>query len=184
MKGHELMEHGTTILFGLPGMGVRGVEVDPGGGRVVHVVTLDQGASACPSLRGVLDVVEAEPHHRVEGSSRWECALVVRWHKRRLRCVQVGCPRKTFTETIEEVPAGARLRGGSGGRWPARSATRTVRSAKSPPRTTWGGRRRTGRSWTSLTRSWVNPPRPGCWASIRPAAVSPAGSWTRPPAAT
>ncbi len=34
---------------------------------------------------------------------------MVRWHKRRLRCVEVSCPRKTFTETIEQIPLGARL---------------------------------------------------------------------------
>lgn len=40
-----------------------------------------------------------------------ESALTVRWHKRRLRCVEEGCPRQTFTESIEEIPLGARLTG-------------------------------------------------------------------------
>ena len=64
-----------------------------------------------PVVWGVLDLVEAEPSHRAEGPSLWATALVVRWHKRRLRCVEVGCPRKTFTETIEQIPLGARLTG-------------------------------------------------------------------------
>ena len=105
------MEHGTTILFGLPGLGVRAVELDAGGGRVVHVVTLEEGASACPSC-GVFST--SLKQNRVTGPKDLPygaTALVVRWHKRRLRCVEVSCPRKTFTETIEQIPLGARLTG-------------------------------------------------------------------------
>jgi transposase len=41
------MENSTTILFGLPGVAVRGVERVEGV-RVVDVVTDDPGAAACP----------------------------------------------------------------------------------------------------------------------------------------
>lgn len=41
------MENGTTILFGLPGLGVRGVEVQADGTRVVHAVTAEETAAAC-----------------------------------------------------------------------------------------------------------------------------------------
>ncbi|WP_353962306.1 hypothetical protein [Streptomyces sp. NBC_01381] len=31
------------------------------------------------------------------------------WHKRRWWCREVSCPRKSFTEQIPQIPAGARL---------------------------------------------------------------------------
>ena len=105
------MEHGTTILFGVPGLGVRAVEVEPGGGRVVHVVTVDEGASACPSCGVFSTSLKQNRTTAPKDLPYGDMALVVRWHKRRLRCREVGCPRQTFTETIEQVPAGARVTG-------------------------------------------------------------------------
>ena len=43
------MFDGTTLLFGLPGVRVERVERLPDGTRVVHAVTADQTAAACPS---------------------------------------------------------------------------------------------------------------------------------------
>jgi hypothetical protein len=37
--------------------------------------------------------------------------LRLRWHKRQYACVEDGCPRKAFTESIAELPPGARLTG-------------------------------------------------------------------------
>jgi transposase len=37
--------------------------------------------------------------------------LAVRWRKRQYRCCEQACPRKAFTESITEIPAGARLTG-------------------------------------------------------------------------
>jgi transposase len=42
------VEHGRTVLQGLSGVAVRRVEVLPGGTRVVHVVTAEETAAACP----------------------------------------------------------------------------------------------------------------------------------------
>ena len=39
------MEHGTTLLFGLPGVAVVRVELAPDGSRLVEVVTDDPGAA-------------------------------------------------------------------------------------------------------------------------------------------
>ncbi|RFZ18447.1 hypothetical protein VIMS_01445 [Mycobacterium marinum] len=38
----------TTLLFGLPGVRVERVERCEDGARVVHVVTADEAAAACP----------------------------------------------------------------------------------------------------------------------------------------
>src|SRR5215468_10480349 len=41
----------TTLLLGLDGLATERVEVDSGGGVVVHLVTVDTGAARCPSCR-------------------------------------------------------------------------------------------------------------------------------------
>lgn len=40
-----------------------------------------------------------------------EAPLAVRWHKVQWACRERACPRRTFTEQIVEIPAGARLTG-------------------------------------------------------------------------
>jgi transposase len=40
-----------------------------------------------------------------------EAPVVIRWHKRRWRCVESACARRSFTESIPQVPFGARLTG-------------------------------------------------------------------------
>ncbi len=92
------MEHGTTILFGLPGVAVDHVD------RLVHVVTAVSGAAGCPECGVISTSVRQYRTTREE-------PLAVRWRKRQLRCLEEACPRKAFTESIAEVPARARLTG-------------------------------------------------------------------------
>jgi transposase len=40
-----------------------------------------------------------------------EAPLVVRWHKAQYRCREQACPRTAFTESISELPPGARITG-------------------------------------------------------------------------
>lgn len=40
-----------------------------------------------------------------------EVPLAVRWHKAQYRCREAACPRKAFTESIPELPPGARSTG-------------------------------------------------------------------------
>jgi len=111
---------GTTILFGLPGVGVRHVEHVahhplrgsslPGTpARLVHVVTTDPTAAFCPAC----GVVSSSVRQRRTTSPRdvpyGEERLAVRWHKVQYTCRERRCPRKAFTEQIAELPAGARL---------------------------------------------------------------------------
>jgi transposase len=96
-------------LFDLEGLRVERVEVDVVGGRVVHVVTADEAASACPSC-GVLSSsvkgrVKARPRDIPYGTT----TLRLVWHKKRWRCAEVRCRRGSFTEQVAAVPARSRL---------------------------------------------------------------------------
>ena len=103
------MHDDTTLLVGLDGVVVDRVELDPDGCRVVHVSTMDTTA-VCPSCRSpsssVKEWVVTEPR---------DVALPVParlvWHKRRWRCRVSGCARSSFTESIPQVPRGARITG-------------------------------------------------------------------------
>jgi transposase len=96
-------------LLDLGGLAVDRVASDAFGGRVVHVVTADETASACPSC-GVLSVtlkgrVCTRPRDIPYGTTR----LRLIWHKRRWRCKERLCPRASFTESLPAVRARSRL---------------------------------------------------------------------------
>jgi len=105
------MDHGSSLLLGLAGLGVEDVERDRDGARVVHVITVDEQAAACPSCgvfsRSVKGNVTTAPKDLPYG----EEPLAIRWHKRRWRCAERRCDRLSFTESIGEVPAGRRTTG-------------------------------------------------------------------------
>jgi transposase len=86
---------------------VGGVDLDPDGCRVVHVSTVDT-AAVCPSCRSVSMSVKGW----VETGPR-DVALPVPsrlvWRKRRWRCREPECRRSSFTESIPQVPSGARI---------------------------------------------------------------------------
>jgi transposase len=99
---------GTTLLFGLPGVRVERVERCADGTRVVHVVTAEETAAACPSC-GVLSTsvkarVITSPKDIPYGLGR----ILVRWHKTRWRCREDYCDRASFAEAIAQVPARSR----------------------------------------------------------------------------
>jgi transposase len=102
---------GTTLLFGLPGVRVERVERRADGTRVVHVVTAEPTAAACPAC----GVVSTSVKGRVSTSPRdipyGEDPIVVRWTKTRWRCRQDYCERSSFTEAVAQVPARARTTG-------------------------------------------------------------------------
>ena len=102
------MSDGTTLLFGLPGVRVERVERLADGTRVVHVVTDEEAAAACPSC-GVFSTsrkgrATTSPRDLPYGAE----PIVVRWHKTRWRCREDYCQRGSFTDAIAEVPARAR----------------------------------------------------------------------------
>jgi transposase len=97
----------TTLLVGLDGVVVDRVELDPDGCRVVHVSTAD-AVAVCPSCRSVSTSVKGW----VETGPR-DVPLPVPsrlvWRKRRWRCREPECARSSFTESIPQVPCGARI---------------------------------------------------------------------------
>ena len=87
------------------------VERGADGIRVVHVVTDEPTAAACPSC----GVVSTSVKERVTTSPKdipyGEDPIAVRWAKTRWRCQHDYCQRRSFTEAITEVPARARTTG-------------------------------------------------------------------------
>ena len=102
------MEHGTTVLLGLSGVAVRRVELAAAGIRVVHVVTAEETAAACPACGVFSTSVKGNVTTRPKDLPYGPAPVGLVWHKRRWRCREAGCRRATFTEQLPQVPAGAR----------------------------------------------------------------------------
>ena len=105
------MDHGTTLLFDLPGFRVVECREDEHGQR--HLVVMGEGDEhACPGC-GVL--VGGKPYDlresRVKDLPFGHRPLMVTWRKRRYRCAEAGCPRRIFTESSAQVPPRHRLTG-------------------------------------------------------------------------
>lgn len=96
-------------LLDLEGLAVERVEADGSGGRVVHVVTADEAASACPSCGVFSAAVKGWVRTRPRDIRYGAASLRLVWSKRRWRCAEDDCPRGSFTERVPAVPAGARL---------------------------------------------------------------------------
>ena len=96
-------------LLDLDGLAVERVERDAFGGRVVHVVTADETASACPSCGVLSTSIKGRVCTRPRDIPYGTRPLRVVWHKRRWRCAERACPRGSFTEQVAAVPARARL---------------------------------------------------------------------------
>jgi transposase len=109
------MEDGTSILFGLPGVAVQRVERtwDKQGTslRLVHMVTTERSAAACPKCGVFSTSVRQYRTTRPRDVPYGPEPLAVRWRKRQYRCQEQACPRKVFTESIAEIPPRARLTG-------------------------------------------------------------------------
>ncbi len=109
------MENGTSILFGLPGVGVQRAEratgTDGRAVRLVHVVTTASSAAGCPQCGVVSTSVKQWRTTRPRDLPYGEEPLAVRWRKRQYRCQEAACPRTAFTESIAEIPPRARLTG-------------------------------------------------------------------------
>ncbi len=74
--------------------------------RLVHVVTAASSAAGCPQCGVVSTSVRQYRTTRPRDLPYGEEPLAVRWHKRQYRCREAACPRRAFTESIAEVPAG------------------------------------------------------------------------------
>ena len=102
------MTDGTTLLFGLPGVRVERVERVPDGARVVHVVTDEPTAAACPACGVVSTSVKGRVSTSPKDIPYGQGRIIVYWNKTRWRCREDYCERASFTEAVAQVPARAR----------------------------------------------------------------------------
>lgn len=103
------MEHVTTLLLDLPGVAVQRVVRQAEGARVAHVVTDDESAAACPACGVLSTSCKGQRITRPRDIPYGRNKVRLVWHTLRWRCAERGCPRGSFTEQIEQVPAYARV---------------------------------------------------------------------------
>lgn len=101
----------TTLLLDLDGVSVMRVERLQCGGRRVHLATADASARACPACGVFASRVKGWAATRRRDLLYGEGGLESVWNKRRWWCRETACPRRSFTERIEQMPAGARITG-------------------------------------------------------------------------
>jgi len=99
----------TTLLLDLDGVSVMRVERLEDGTRRVHLATADETARACPACGVFSSRVKGPAITRPRDLPYGERGLEFWWHKRRWLCREASCPRKSFTEQIRQIPAGARV---------------------------------------------------------------------------
>jgi transposase len=87
---------------------VERVERRADGTRVVHVVTADETAAACPECGVVSASVKAYATTSPKDIPYGQPDIVVRWRKTRWRCREEYCKKFSFTEAIAQVPPRAR----------------------------------------------------------------------------
>jgi transposase len=100
-----------SVLFGVAGLQV--TEAGPGAGGTLEVraVTDHPAAGVCPDCatpaRRVHEYVLARPRDVRRGPDRVDLC----WVKRRWKCDERGCARKTFTGWVPQVPPRCRITG-------------------------------------------------------------------------
>ena len=98
-----------SVLFGVEGLQVIDAEPGAGGTMEVWAVTDHPAAVACPDCGTVSarvhETVLAQPRDVRRGSD----PVRVWWVKRRWKCDEQRCDRKTFTEWLPQVPPRCRL---------------------------------------------------------------------------
>ena len=101
-----------SALFGVPGVEVVEVDQEPDGRRTVWLATARTVVPTCPDCA----VASARVHEWVKVRPRdlplpgaGVGAVAVVWVKRRWRCENPDCGRRTFTESVPQLPPGARV---------------------------------------------------------------------------
>jgi len=95
------------VLFNLSDYEVLEVTRDDEGVRTV-VITTPVTEAACPEC----GVLSSRVHQRMKQTLAdvpFDGHIEVAWLKKRWKCAEVGCAKKTFTEHTEQVPPRARL---------------------------------------------------------------------------
>ena len=100
-----------SALFGVEGLQVVEAEAEADGTLTVWAVTGHPGATVCPDCGTRAGRVHEHVLARPRDLRRGLDEVSVCWLKRRWKCEEPACGRKTFTESLPEVPAGCRLTG-------------------------------------------------------------------------
>ena len=145
-----------SILFNLSGYRV--VSATPGVGveqprQVLIETTTSEGA--CPSCGVLSSRIQARPTQRVKDVACGGQRLDVLVRKRRYACREVLCPRRSFTEETEQLPARARVT--------TRLAEQVITACRAEPRTTTASCRHgtppsrcvARSSWATKAASWA-----------------------------
>lgn len=122
------MDQSTTVLFGLPGVRVDRVSTDDAGVRLVEFFTDDERAAACPSCGVVSTSVKGYVVTRPKDLPYGDDPIKLQWNKTRWRCREDYCQRRSFTESIDELPPRSRVTGRLGRTmgWAIGDAARSV----------------------------------------------------------
>jgi transposase len=102
------LQHGTSLLLGLPGLLVQRVGLDDDGVRVVDVITDGRWAGLCPACGQRSMSVKGHAVTTPKDLPYGPAAVKVVWHKTRWRCRAADCPQKTFTDQVPSIAPGAR----------------------------------------------------------------------------
>ena len=97
------------MLFGVEGLQVTDAQALPDGTLEVWAVTGDPAAAACPDCGTVSARLHDTVLTRPRDVRRAGDPVAVCWVKHRWKCGAPGCPRKTFTERVPQVPPRCRL---------------------------------------------------------------------------
>jgi transposase len=108
-QGLGFINEDGTALLGLDGFALVQVDVQPDGARVVHVITADETAAACPTCGVISTARKGAATTRPRDVAYGPDPVRVVWHKSRWRCRESRCPRLSFTESLSQVPARCRL---------------------------------------------------------------------------
>ena len=103
------MINDTTLLADLEGLAVDRVERLADGSRLVHLITNDATARACPACGVFATVPKGWALTRPRDLPYGQHGLHLAWRKRRWYCREPACPRVSFTESITQVPPRAKI---------------------------------------------------------------------------
>ena len=96
------------MLFGLDGYRVLDV-TDAGPDTVRVLIEPTDLAAACPDCRVLSSRVKDRPVRRVKDLPASGQRVRLWCRQRRLACLEAACPRKSFTQVTDQLPARARL---------------------------------------------------------------------------
>ena len=133
-----------SILFNLPGYRV--VSASPAVGDKPRQVLVEavEAEGACPTCGVLSSRVQARPTQHVKDVACGGAGVDVLVRKRRYRCVESDCPRRTFTEQTDQLPTRARVT--------TRLAEQVITACRAEPRAVSRVAHEAGLAWPTVMR--------------------------------